>query len=485
MGQNNQKSSRRVSRGPFDLEEKEMRDLGYKAIDILVDRWTSLRAQNVWAGGTRKEMEAMLRQHPPERPSSSLSVMTEAVEQVLTRAARIDHPRFFAFVPSSPTWPSVIADALVSGFNIFQGTWLESAAPSQVELVVLDWFREWIGFPELSGGILTSGGSAANLNALVVARGEVDELDRAVVYCSDQGHSSLERAARMVGIRDCNIRIVPSTQKYCIDLDLLKKAIQKDKASGLNPKVVCGNGGATNTGIVDPLEGLAKICQSENIWFHVDASYGGFSVLTQEGKTSLEGIELADSVTLDPHKWLFQPYEVGCLMVRDLQLLESAFRVTPDYLQDMDLGLEHVNFCDRGLQLTRSARAFKIWVSVKTFGMKLFREAIQNGLDLVRDADLYVRESDTLELMADASLGIVCFIVNPRGFDLNKEELEALNSAVLDDIVESGYAMISSTKLKGQFALRLCVMNHTARKEDVLGVLKTIEMTAERLAACE
>ena len=358
MGQNNKKSSRRVSRGPFDLEEKEMRDLGYKAIDILVDRWTSLRAQNVWAGGTRKEMEEMFRQHPPERPSSSLGVMTEAVEQVLTRAARIDHPRFFAFVPSSPTWPSVIADALVSGFNIFQGTWLESAAPSQVELVVLDWFREWIGFPELSGGILTSGGSAANLNALVVARGEGDELDRAVVYCSDQGHSSLERAARMVGIRDCNIRIVPSTQKYCIDLDLLKKAIQKDKASGLNPKVVCGNGGATNTGIVDPLEGLAEICQSENIWFHVDASYGGFSVLTQEGKTSLEGIELADSVTLDPHKWLFQPYEVGCLMVRDLQLLESAFRVTPDYLQDMDLGLEHVNFCDRGLQLTRSARAF-------------------------------------------------------------------------------------------------------------------------------
>ena len=150
MGQNNQKSSRRVSRGPFDLEEKEMRDLGYKAIDILVDRWTSLRAQNVWAGGTRKEMEAMFRQHPPERPSSSLSVMTEAVEQEFTRAARIDHPRFFAFVPSSPTWPSVIADALVSGFNIFQGTWLESAAPSQVELVVLDWFREWIGFPELS-----------------------------------------------------------------------------------------------------------------------------------------------------------------------------------------------------------------------------------------------------------------------------------------------------------------------------------------------
>jgi len=219
--QNNQKSSRGVSQGPFDLGEQEMRELGYKAIDILVDRWTSLRDKNVWAGGTREEMEALFRQNPPEDKSSSVKVMTEAVEQVLTRAARIDHPRFFAFVPSSPTWPSVIADALVSGFNVFQGTWLESAAPSQVELVVLDWFRDWIGFPESAGGILTSGGSAANLNAFVLGRGEVDELDKVVIYCSDQGHSSLERAARMVGVRDSNIRIIPTKNDYRMDMELL------------------------------------------------------------------------------------------------------------------------------------------------------------------------------------------------------------------------------------------------------------------------
>ncbi|SVC58361.1 uncharacterized protein METZ01_LOCUS311215, partial [marine metagenome] len=332
-----------------------MRELGYEAIDIMVDRWTTLRDKDVWAGGTRSEMEAMLRQPPPEDRSCAIEVMTQPVDEVLTRAARIDHPRFFAFVPSSPTWPSVIADALVSGFNVFQGTWLESAAPSQVELIVLDWFRQWIGFPESSGGILTSGGSAANLNAFVLARGEMDQLDKAVVYLSDQGHSSLERAARIVGIQDSNIRMIPCDTDYRMDLELLSTAIQQDRNNDLKPTILCGNGGATSTGAVDSLEQMAEISVRENLWFHVDASYGGFSILAAEGKENLVGINLADSVTLDPHKWLFQPYEIGCLMVRNLQLLESAFRVTPDYLQDMDLGLEHVNFCDRGLQLTRSA----------------------------------------------------------------------------------------------------------------------------------
>ena len=481
MEQDKTKLRQGVSRGPFDLEEQEMRELGYEAIDIMVDRWTTLRDKDVWAGGTRSEMEAMLRQPPPEDRSCAIEVMTQAVDEVLTRAARIDHPRFFAFVPSSPTWPSVIADALVSGFNVFQGTWLESAAPSQVELIVLDWFRQWIGFPESSGGILTSGGSAANLNAFVLARGEMDQLDKAVVYLSDQGHSSLERAARIVGIQDSNIRMIPCDTDYRMDLELLSKAIQQDRNNRLKPTILCGNGGATSTGAVDSLEQMAEISVRENLWFHVDASYGGFSILAAEGKENLVGINLADSVTLDPHKWLFQPYEIGCLMVRNLQLLESAFRVTPDYLQDMDLGLEHVNFCDRGLQLTRSARAFKVWVSIKTFGMKSFRKAIQNALDLVKEAESYIEQSAHLELMTAANLGIVCYRVNPAGHDLIKEELESLNSAVSDDIVESGYAMISSTRLRGEFSLRLCVMNHTARKGDVLDVLKATEKTAKRL----
>jgi aromatic-L-amino-acid/L-tryptophan decarboxylase len=473
--------NQRVSPGPFDLEEREMRELGYKAIDILVDRWISLRDKDVWVGGTRSEMEEMFRESPPEEKSSAMEVMTQSVDEVLTRSARVDHPRFFAFVPSSPTWPSVIADALVSGFNVFQGTWLESAAPSQVELVVLDWFREWIGLPRSAGGILTSGGSAANLNALVLARGEIDHLDTAVVYLSDQGHSSLERAARIVGIQENNIRMIPTTKDYRIDLQLLNRAIQQDRNSGLRPMVICGNGGATNTGVVDPLEDLAEICEREKLWLHVDASYGGFSVLTEEGKRDLRGIHLADSVTLDPHKWLFQPYEVGCLLVKNLNLLESEFRVTPDYLQDMDLGLEHVNFCDRGLQLTRSARAFKVWMSVKTFGMKRFRMAIQNSLDLVKEAEAYIRKSNSLELLTSANLGIVCFRINPSGYDLDMKKLERLNNDVSDDIIESGYAMVSSTRLRGEFALRLCVMNHRARREDVLGVLKAMEETAQRL----
>ncbi len=463
------------------MEASLMRRLGHAVIDQVVDRWVGLGEEPAWIGGTRKELEPLMEEPPPEEARDPDAVLARALEDILPVAGRIDHPRFFAFIPSSPTWPSVLGDYLATGYNIFQGTWLESAGPSQLELVVVDWFRQWLGLPEGGGGVLTSGGSAANLVALVTARERAGHPADPTIYTSDQGHSSLERGARIMGISAERVRKIPTDQAFRMDLDALREAIRADRAGGSTPLCVCGNAGATNTGATDPLQAMASIARQEDLWFHVDAAYGGFAVLTEEGRQIFKGIHQADSVTLDPHKWFFQPYETGCLMVRDTAVLEEAFRILPEYLQDTALGKEHVNFADRGVQLTRRFRALKIWMAVQMLGMDAFRETIQESLDLARRAEAFIRASDSLETLGPAALGIVCFRFNPPARDLSAEGLEALNLSIQEEIVDSGLAMMSSTRLRGIYSLRIAIMNYRSTWEDVLDTLEAVEELGSRL----
>jgi glutamate/tyrosine decarboxylase-like PLP-dependent enzyme len=226
---------------------------------------------------------------------------------------------------------------------------------------------------------------------------------------------------------------------------------------------------------------MAAFARENDLWFHVDAAYGGFAILTPQGAEGFQGIEEADSITLDPHKWLFQPYEAGCLMVRDTRVLEGAFRILPEYLQDIALGEEHVNFADRGIQLTRRFRALKIWMSVQMLGLKAFREAIQTSIDLARQAEAYIDASDSLVMMGPASLGVVCFRYRPPGPELDSEALEELNEAIQGEIVDSGLAMMSSTRLRGTFSLRLAILNYRSNWEDVRSTLRAVEEIGARL----
>ncbi|MCG6957681.1 MAG: aminotransferase class I/II-fold pyridoxal phosphate-dependent enzyme [Gemmatimonadetes bacterium] len=475
-------SDRAHEASDLSMAPEEMLSLAHAASEIVVDRIRELSADPAWRGASRAELEPLLREPPPEEGRPPLEVMRRAVRDVLPVAARVDHPRFFAFVPSCPTWPGVLADYLASGFNIFQGTWLGSGGPSQLELVVTEWFREWLGYPEGAGGLFTSGGSAASLDALVAAREHAGAPERPAVLMSDQSHSALERAARIVGVRPEAVIKVASDERFRIRLDELERAIDGARHKGLTPVAVCANAGATNTGAVDPLDEMAELCAREGVWLHVDAAYGGFAVITERGRTLFKGIERADSVTLDAHKWLFQPFEAGCLMVRDVRRLEGAFSVHPEYLQDTELGMEHVNFGDRGLQLSRSFRALKVWMSVQTFGLAAFRRAVGRGIELADRAAGYVRESEVLEMLSPPSLGVICFRFRPRGSTLDEPALEALNANVQERIISEGVAMMSSTRLKGTYALRLCIMNHRTTWSDVWDTLQAIERIGRNVA---
>lgn len=453
--------------------------LAGKAVELAVARIESLPRENAWDGEFQEGLERILLEKPPEEGRPAEEVLQRAVEDILPMTTRLDHPRCFGFVPSEPTWPGVVADFLASAWNVNACTWLVASGPSQVELVVLDWFRRWLGYPDGAGGLLTSGGSAASIDAFVAAREAAGNPERPSVYMSDQSHGSQARAAMITGVGREAIRQIPTDGAFRLDMAALARAVAEDRDAGFTPMVICANAGTSSTGAIDPLHAMADLCQAEDIWFHVDAAYGGFATITEKGAELLSGIDRADSVGLDPHKWLFQPYEVGCLLVKDARTLESAFAFRPTVLQDTVWGANHPNLDDRGLQLSRSFRALKIWMSIQTFGLSAFRRAVSKGMELARRAEQYVQESRTLELLAPASLGIVCMRVNPEGAGLEDDTLEEVNREVLARLFWDDRSFASSTSLRGTFSLRLCIINHSTGWDDVRETLEAMERFGE------
>ena len=470
---------------PLALDRETMRELAQKTVDLVVDWLTDADAPPL-TRATAREMQRRLSGPPPDGPQAFDELLAKLERDVLPFMSRVHHPAFFAFVPGSATWPAVLGDLIASACNVYAGSWMESAGPSQLELEVLGWFKEWIGYPAEAAGTLVSGGSAANMTALACARaaraGWMD--DRLVVYASDQAHSSIARAARVLGFRREQVRVLPVDESFRLAPQTLAAALDADTAAGRTPLLVSVNAGATNTGAVDPLADLAALCHKRGVWLHADAAYGGFAALTERGRTQLAGLELADSITLDPHKWLYQPYECGCLLVRDGRALRNAFEIVPDYLRDSRAADDEVNFADLGLQLTRTSRAIKIWLSVRTFGLDAFRAAIDRSLDLAALARERIEASGELELLAPPSLGVVCFR-RRFGGGSDDDALERLNSGLVAALEQSGLGLISSTRLRGRYALRMCMLNHTTAAEDVERVLDFLEHAepAESIAA--
>ena len=272
---------------------------------------------------------------------------------------------------------------------MFAGTWQAASGAAAAELATLRWLRELFGLPEAAGGLFVDGGSSANLYGLVAARRAVleDRLEGAVLYASDQTHSWIGRAAGLVGLQPSQVRPLASDHEFRLPPEVVADAVAADRAAGRRPFCVVATSGTTSTGSVDPLADLAALCRAEGLWFHVDGAFGAPAILTAEGRRLLAGIEQADSLALDAHKWLFQPLEAGCVLVRDVALLESIFSARREFLLDAAAGDREVNFTDRGLQLTRSFRAFKLWLSLKVFGLDAFAAAVQHGMDLAGYAD--------------------------------------------------------------------------------------------------
>ncbi len=458
---------------PLALDVETMRRIGYHTIDLLVDRYADPGGGPALRRATPADMSARIGGPPPAEGQPMEEVLARLWADVIPFASRCEHPRYFAFIPACGTWPGALGDLIASALNPYVGSWMESAGPSQVELEVLRWFAGWIGFPPGAAGILVGGGSQANMTALACAREARLGImsDDAVVYVTDQAHSSLARAARVLGFQPNQVRVLPVDAQLRMQPRALAEAMAADLRLGRTPLFVTAMAGSTNAGAVDPLAAIADVCAAHGAWLHVDAAYGGFACMTERGARVLAGIERADSVTLDPHKWLYQPFECGCLLVRDGPLLRAAFEITPDYLADASVQAAEVNFADLGMQLTRGFRALKVWLSVHTFGTRAFALAIDRCLDLALAAEVRIAAEPELELLSPASLGVVCFRRHPAGLD-DEDGLTRCNADLVARFADSGRGLVSSTRLRGSYAIRMCILNHTSTGGDVEQVLE-------------
>lgn len=467
----------------LELSAEQMRALGNQVVELLVDHFSHIHDESVGRKGSPAELQALLGGPAPEAPGNPSEIFAPLKQQLFANMLHVDHPRFFAFVPGPNNFVSVMADALAAGFNTFTGTWFAGSGPAQVELTVINWLRQICGFPDGAGGLLVSGGSMANLTGLAVARHEKldDDVADAVAYVGDQCHSSVARAFRVLGIKRDNIRAIPSDPDLRMSMESLRSAVADDRSAGKRPFCVVANAGTTNTGAVDPLREIADLSKSENLWFHIDGAYGAPAVLAEKGRAALAGLELADSLSLDPHKWLFQSFETGCVLVRDRALLLRTFQVMPEYLRDTEGVVEEVNFGNYGVQLTRSFRALKIWLSIRTFGLASFRKAIERGIEISEIAQRELETTEGWKIVTPARLAVVTFRYDPPGLD--DAAVDALQGRMVEAMLADGYALATSTVLKGRPVLRFCTINPRTTDDEIRETVRRMTKMGRRLAA--
>jgi aromatic-L-amino-acid decarboxylase len=387
-------------------------------------------------------------------------------------------PGYLAYIPGGGLFSAALADFIATGVNRFVNVWNAAPAFTQIEATVIDWIREQFGLPSEGGGILTSGGSMANLSALVTARRArlPEDFLRGTIYASDQTHASVAKAAMICGFPLANVRGVPTDDRLRIVPQALLEAVARDRAGGFTPFCVVANAGTTNTGAVDPIAELAEIAAWQDLWLHVDAAYGGFFQLTERGREAFRGIERADSITLDPHKGMFLPYGTGCLLVRERALLRHAHQVEAAYLQDLGAEEEIPNFADYSPELSRDFRGLRVWLPLKLHGLGAFRDALDEKLDLTRVLYEGLGEVPGVELPWEPQMTVVAFRARSKS-----DDADDLSRQLLDRINASKRVFLSSTMIEGRFTIRACIVSHRTHRDRIHEALEIIRRSAEEL----
>ena len=421
----------------------------------------------------------------PRLPAPLAEIYREVAENVMTYPMGNVHPRFWAWYMGSSNFTGALGDflAAIQGSNLGGG----NHAAAYMDQQVVSWCKEMIGLPASASGTLVSGGSMANIIGLTVARNVkagVDVREHGVAaiekplrfYGSDQLHSCHRKAVEALGLGNRALRRISTDAELRIDIAALRKAIAEDRAAGFQPACVIGTAGTVNTGAIDDLQALARLAAEEDLWFHVDGCIGALIAIAPENAFRVAGIERADSVALDPHKWLHAPFEAGCALIRDASAHRSTFAVTPEYLEMTTRGVASANWLhDYGLQTSRGFRALKIWMALKEHGIEKFGRLIDQNIAQAHYLSALIETEPRLELVAPTNINIVCYRYRPDGID--DDGLKALNTEIMLRLQEEGTATISDTTVHGEHCLRAAVNNHRTRRDDLeLLIRETIRL---------
>ena len=477
----------------FDLPPEEVRRIGYLAADAIAEHRARLESRPVFGkiGGSAGLFEGPA----PEEGIPVEETLAFVREHVLPFPMGNSHPRFFGFINATADPVGVMADSLASAMN--PNCWGGDHAAVHVEKQVIGWLAASFGFPPDAEGILVSGGSMANFTALAAARramtpGNVREdglagtdRPRLTVYASDQVHACVDKAVDLLGIGTRQLRRLPADERFRIRPADVARAIAQDRAAGFLPAIVVGNAGTVNTGAIDPLSELADLCAREGLWFHVDGAYGAMATLSPALAPLFAGMERADSVAADPHKWLYVPYEAGATLVRQPGRLGATFRKFPEYLaSDAESPFPGPAwFAERGVELSRGFKALKVWMGWKTHGRRGYAAAIENDVRLARFLSDEVDRRPDFERLADTVLSIANFRYRPAGSSLPEPELDAVNRRIVNRLVGAGSFFLAPTVLKGRTALRVCIVNFRTKEEDLTFLLDEASRIGKEEAA--
>jgi aromatic-L-amino-acid decarboxylase len=479
---------------PKDWES--LRALGHRMVDDMLEYAKTVRQRPPWQHAP-DEVRAHFRGPLPLDPQPPEEIYAEFLEYILPYPVGNIHPRFWGWVFGTGTVLGALAELLAASMNIGASGGLAYHSANYVEKQVIDWFKEMLGFPTSASGLLTSGCSAANLIGLAVARNTKAGYDlrreglrgapyKMTLYASEDIHSSVQKAVELLGLGSGALRVVPVNNDCRINLEALKASIARDRHDGHRPFCVVGAAGTTNTGAVDDLDALADICQEGDLWLHVDGAYGAWAALAPGARHLVAGMERADSLALDLHKWMYMPYEIGCVLVRHEQAHRSAFSLTPAYLVhgQGDRGLSGRDLpwlSDYGFQLSRGFRALKAWMSLKEHGRRKYGRMIQQNIDQAQYLAELVDAAPELERMTPVALNVVCFRYVVASLD--EAALEALNKQIEVELQERGIAVVSGTVVRGRYVLHVVNTNHRSRREDLSALVRETIRLGQELAA--
>lgn len=467
--------------------QKQNKEIGMLVQDFtsqVVDFYNHMETQPVCPSVPRETLTHLKNQDIPAQGRPVQTVYSEMLRDVYSNTLLIQHPRSFSCVPSTASLLSWMGDVMTNAYNPHASCQVNAPAPDLIEKKLIRWMCDLAGYPSTAGGLFVSGGSIANLTALTAARDArltYDQRSKAIIYVSDQTHSSVAKGLHIIGFSKEQIHIIPTDSCFCMDMKKLQDAVNKDVSNHKKPFAVIASAGTTNTGSIDPIKEISLLCKKYHMWLHVDGAIGASALLSDKHKKALSGIELSDSLSWDAHKWLMQTYGCSIVLVRDQSFLVDSFAAHPEYLKDAESYDGSVEFWDLGPELTRPARGLKLWLTLQTIGTEGIAHAIDHGCALAALVEKTFSQNPHWEIVSHAQLGIVNFRYIGDG-TYSQNDLDEVNQNISREITESGFAQIFTTELLGKKVLRMCTIHPETTEEDICDTLDRV-MNAKAISS--